>query len=115
MGAGTPLQEWSTETRSGAIESVSKKEFLARLGGMNPAISVYVSCSGKNPVGNREAAERAESMIGRSRDYNFILDNCHQFSSGCITGNFDNSDNFLWMLQVTAQNYYKADSWIAWG
>lgn len=29
------------------------------------------------------------------------MDNCHQFSSGCITGNTENSDNFFWMLEDT--------------
>lgn len=99
---------------SGRIEIVSPTAFLNRLNGWNSAISIYVSCRGSEAVGAINAAERALRMAGSSRSYNVVLDNCHQFSSGCITGEFDNSDNFLWMLKHTAEKHIYSDTWRVW-
>lgn len=99
---------------SGDIEIVTPKRFLARLGGLNSAISIYISCDGNSPVGDDAIAQRAKQMVGTTRSYNIILDNCHQFTSGCITGNFQNSDNFLWMIKQTAKNEINANSWRVW-
>lgn len=99
---------------SGVIEIVTPKEFLERLGGFNLAISIYVSCNGSSAVGTNAIARRAKNMIGKHRNYHVIFDNCHQFTSGCITGNFDNSDNFLWMLKSTVSNKLNAKTWRVW-
>lgn len=99
---------------SGSIELVTPSRFLNRLGGFNSAISIYVSCRGDSAVGNRETARRALGSIGKSRSYNLIMDNCHQFTSGCITGNYENSDNFLWMLKETTRKEMGADTWRVW-
>jgi len=99
---------------SGNVEIVDPKEFLNRLDGFNLAISIYVSCDGSSAVGGDTIAERAKKMVGEKRDYNLIFDNCHQFTSGCITGNFENSDNFLWMLKDTAEKEINANTWRVW-
>lgn len=99
---------------SGIIESVSPRQFMERLDGLNFAISIYVSSNNGCSIGSAKVAERAKSMIGRSRDYNFILDNCHQFTAGCLTGDFENSNNFLWLLKDEALKYIDADEWRAW-
>ena len=100
---------------SGNIEIVTREKFIDRLGGINPAMSIYVSCSDCNAVGDTDTAERAIAMAGNNRNYNVIIDNCHQFTSGCITGNFENSDNFWWMLKHTTEQHYAASSWRVWG
>lgn len=99
---------------SGLIESASSSKFLDRLGGFNSAISIYVSCHGGRSVGNKEYAERARNYIGGKRDYNVILDNCHQFTSGCITGDFENADNFMWMLKHTTSKSLDVNNWLVW-
>ena len=76
----------------GTIVKESPQEFLE---GVTTGDTIYVSCKGKVPVGGSDVAERTLGMVGHHRDYSFILDNCHQFASGCLTGNFENSDNFL--------------------
>lgn len=96
--------------RHGKIEKVSAKRFIDG----TSAISIYVSSSMNLSDGSEKVAERALNSIGRYRDYNFILDNCHQFSSGCLTGNFENSDNFLWMLKDTAKKVLGSDEWRVW-
>lgn len=99
---------------TGRIELVTYEQFLNRLGGLNTALSVYVSCLGARSVGSDTVAQRAMAMIGRQRPYNVALDNCHQFTSGCISGDFDNADNFWWMLKDTVEFQYGADSWRVW-
>ena len=76
-----------------------------------PATRIYVSCRRGRAVGSEEAAERARQMIGSRRDYSFISDNCHQFCAGCLLGNFENSVNFLSMLQMECRMVLGADSW----
>jgi len=98
----------------GDIEIVSPSEFIQRLGGFNTAMSIYVSCDGTDVVGSSTVADRARESVGGYRDYNFILDNCHQFTAGCLTGNFENSSNFLWMLKREASEVLGADAWRVW-
>ncbi len=99
---------------SGTVEIVTAKTFLKRLGGYNPAMRIYVSCDEDGAVGSQEIAKRAKAAAGKNRDYNLILDNCHQFASGCISGDFENADNFLCMLKHTAQNSINATNWRVW-
>lgn len=95
----------------GEVVQESLPEFLD---GLTKGDTIYVSCKDKSPVGGSGIAKRARNMVGKHRDYNFILDNCHQFTSGCLTGNFENADNFLWMLKDTAKKTVGADKWRAW-
>jgi len=97
---------------NGEIEKVNFFKFLERLDGFNPATKIYYSCDEKGKtIKNKEIANRAKSMVGRSRDYHVLLDNCHQFTSGCITGNFENTDNFMTFLKDTAQNQLGVKQW----
>lgn len=99
---------------TGNIEAVSPQEFVARLNGRNKSEFIEVSCIDGCAVGSEEVANRAIEMIGSTREYNLILDNCHQFTSGCLSGNFENPYNFLWMLRDEAKRVLGADSWRAW-
>lgn len=99
---------------SGEIEIVSPREFLGRLNGFNNAISIYVSCKGESAVGSKEVAGRARAMVGKTLDYNLILNNCHQFSSGCLTNNFRNPDIFFSLLQQSAEKSISANAWRVW-
>lgn len=99
---------------NGGIELVSPKEFLARLDGKNPAISIYVSGKNGSSIGSNDIARRAMSMVGGSRDYNLVLDNCHQFTAGCLSGNFENACNFFWMLEMEAKDKLTSNEWCIW-
>ena len=99
---------------SGFIEIVSPNKFMNRLDGWNTAISIYVSCRDSNAVGSEVIAKRAKEKVGSIRDYSLILDNCHQFTAGCITGDFENTDNFLWMLKDTVKSKMSANTWRVW-
>ena len=95
---------------SGKVVKQSTRDFLD--GGSNRFI--WVSCRGAASAGKRIVAERAQAMIGYKRNYNMVFDNCHQFTSGCLTGAFENADNFLWMLETRAESTLRADNWRVW-
>lgn len=95
---------------SGEIRVASPSMFID---GTN-AISIYVACNEKTPLGGEHIAERARGMVGKRRGYNLILDNCHQFTAGCITGDFENSDNFFLLVQNTIERNINRGESIEW-
>lgn len=99
-------------SRKGKVVKQSRKKFV---GGKATGTTIYVSCKNKRwSVGDKKTAKRARKMAGKRRGYNFVFDNCHIFASGCLTGDFDNGDMFLWMLKMQAEDTLGADSWIPW-
>lgn len=98
----------------GNIKRVNFKEFTSHITTVDTEI--WVPCdSDDNPIGLSYAANRAVEMLGETRNYNLILDNCHQFSSGCITGDFENADNFLWMVKDTFKKQFGSSvNWKQW-
>jgi len=38
--------------------------------------------------------------VGGRRNYNLFFDNCHQFTCGCISGDFDNPCNLFRMVEM---------------
>lgn len=97
--------------RHGFIEAVSPKQFLS---GWTTGFNIYVSCQGDSAVGCDEAADFAESKIGCTRNYNVFMDNCHQFSAGCLIKDPENYNNFLWFLKNEAKKRLGADNWRLW-
>jgi hypothetical protein len=96
---------------NGLVKVVSPKQFIEG----KSAISIYVSCdSDACSVGSNRAANRAEAWLDHQRDYNVILDNCHQFTSACLTGDLENCDNFMRMLKWTAEEKIGAKKWRLW-
>lgn len=93
--------------RHGEIQIVSPREFMS--GGTGTEI--HVSCIGSRAIGSREVAGRAYRKVGQRRDYHMLLNNCHQFTSGCLSGNYENEDSFLWMLKASTVKYLGADNW----
>lgn len=91
------------ESREGFVDGILK--------GPN----IYVSCSRGKAVGDEYAAFRADQLVGRHLDYHFILDNCHQFAAGCLTGEFDNEVILLLGLMWQARKTLGATSWACWG
>ena len=77
-------------------------------------MSIYVSCNNKKSVGSELVAQRALAMVGQRRNYNFLLDNCHQFCCGCLTGEFNNNNKFLWQLKKIAKQEIQAKEWRIW-
>ncbi len=100
---------------SGDICKVSPEEFLKRLGGLTDAKIIYISCDkNSSPISDTAIVERALNKIGSSRDYNLLFDNCHQFTYGCITGDFENPINFTWFLKNAARTHFGIEKWLVW-
>lgn len=78
------------------------------------AISVYVACNGTEPLGGKYIAERAINMVGTTRNYSLLTDNCHQFTTGCITGNFENSANYFALVERAIKNSMNNGNSIEW-
>lgn len=99
----------------GKVEVVDYDKFTGGLTTVKRNIRLPVTIS-KGLTGSSLAAERALSKVGDQGDYNLLLDNCHQFCSGCYTGDFQNNDNFLWMLKDTVRKSLKEPFtvWLQW-
>jgi len=49
-------------------------------------ISIYVACEGMKPLALEKIRQRAEKRSGEYTSYNLALNNCHDFTSYCLTG-----------------------------
>lgn len=98
--------------KKGWIEYVTPQEFIYG----TTAISIYTSCRNGRAIGDKYAADNARRFEKNVsvKSYHVLLDNCHMFSSACISGIMDNSDSFLWMLKHTAENELLANEWRVW-
>lgn len=98
---------------NGEIEIVTPRKFLQRLDGYNPSISIYVSCIDKQPIRSRKIANRAKKRVGKN-GYSLLSNNCHKFTSSCITGDLDNNDTTFSSLEETATNVLGVNEWRVW-
>ena len=46
------------------------------------------------------------------RNYNVLFDNCHQFTCGCLTGKFENPNNFFWMVENEIKLQYAIEYFV---
>ena len=99
---------------NGSIEKVSPRIFLNSSDELASSIRIYISCDGTTPVGGSIIAKRAKKMINSRMDYSLFLNNCHQFVSGCLTGNFENPENYFHILENTAHSAINANAWQVW-
>lgn len=99
---------------NGMVEAVTPKEFLKRLNGFNAALSIYVSCINEKSVGSAAVVRRARNKIGTKLNYSVVSNNCHKFTSGCLTGNFDNTDTWFCELESTVKRELGLNKWRVW-
>lgn len=102
----------------GYLALTDRKKFLARLNGWNPAFTAYVACHDTEPVGGKAIAERACAALDDPSfgGYNLLLNNCHQFTQYCITGNRHNGllDCTHTSLENIAAKHLGFNNWRAW-
>ena len=79
-------------------------------------VCIYVACDRKTGVvlGTRSVADNARGAVGRGGEYCPVSDNCHQFTSGCITGQFENVDNLFTFLERTISRKLNRGRPITW-
>ena len=97
--------------KEGKIVKESTRKFIEGNGAWNRFI--WVSCRGSKAVGDQIVAERARQMVGEQPGYDPVCNNCHQFTSGCLTGHFKNLD-FLEGLKKKSVRELGADNWRVW-
>lgn len=97
-------------TGKGNIEKTNLAGFVQN----TTARNIFVSANQTAAAGSDIVAQRAISAIGKQRDYHLLNDNCHQFSSGCLSGNFENDHHFLWTLKQEAQQTLPCQCWKMW-
>ncbi|AOZ94948.1 hypothetical protein LPB68_22030 (plasmid) [Paenibacillus crassostreae] len=102
---------------NGQIRISTLKSFTSHISTLDEDIWFPINRSNQTSIGIASSAERAYQMAinNSKRDYNILLDNCHQFSSGCISGDFENADNFLWTVKHTFEKSSGKDiEWVKW-
>lgn len=80
----------------GRIQTTNPRGFLSGCPGTS---RIFVACDEYGPLCKQSIIARAKHKAGHSRSYNMVLDNCHQFTAGCITGQFENNHNFFYILE----------------
>lgn len=99
----------------GEIETVSPREFVSRLDGLNPAVSIYFAAGAEGKaLGKRSVANRARSMVGGRRNYDLFFDNCHQFTCGCLSGDFENLCKLFPMVEMEIMKELGFFHWAEW-
>lgn len=83
------IVEMTNDDGTGIIKMVSPHYFL-NYSLWRTGCFIYVACGKKDgkhyPLASRRFAERALAAVGNRTQYNFLVDNCHQFVEYCITG-----------------------------
>ena len=78
-------------------------------------LTIYVACESNGLViMDENIAQRAEEKLGERKSYNLLFDNCHQFTYGCITGDFKNSNSFFSWLEETLEDRYNNGEKLKW-
>ena len=72
---------------NGRIEKVSADKFCERLGGKNPAFTIFCSTNGQSKaLGEKQVAEYALDCVDWVVHYNPAINNCHCFTASCLEG-----------------------------
>ena len=77
--------------RHGIVRVENEKSFFPP--GTDPDKSkIMVACAGETDkvLRSTKIAEAARKRIDEKTDYNLFFNNCHRFTTGCVTGNFQN-------------------------
>ncbi|MFP4698553.1 MAG: lecithin retinol acyltransferase family protein [Eubacteriales bacterium] len=99
---------------NGNIRKVSPEQFKND-GLLRNGNEIYIACNKNGSVlSDVKIAQRAKQKLGSQRNYNVLLDNCHQFSSGCITGDFENANNFKKFLEWTISEELNRGNGVSW-
>ena len=102
----------------GKIIKSSAEVFVNRLDGKNPTESIFVSCHNHNVFGLDEICQRALDALNdpRFEGYNLTSNNCHKFTSYCITGEIDNgiTDCTFFNICNILKKHYGVNEWYKW-
>lgn len=102
----------------GYLETVTPSEFLSRLDGFNPAITLYFASTYNYSFKSSLVAERAKQALKNPnfKGYNLLDKNCHQFTKYCLTGEKDTFgiDFTFTSLEILLRSEFDIDKWKIW-
>lgn len=99
---------------NGRIAEVTLREFLSNVTTWSDEIFFAATEDGTRALGSMRVARRALDMRDQSTDYNLVLNNCHQFTSGCLSGDFRNADTAFTFLEMTTRDELNGGDQIRW-
>lgn len=93
---------------SGEIKCVTIQEFLGYDSLVRMGIYAYILTDENGMVlADPEIAARAKARIGEKIKYNLLDNNCHMFTSYCITGDIHNTDSTFLELTWAVKDHFK--------
>lgn len=96
---------------NGKIQITNPAGFVA---GFPYTTKIYVACDSNVPISRDSIARRAKHLVGHERSYNVFFDNCHQFTAGCITGQYENNNNYFYLLESLISDSLNNGSKVKW-
>ncbi|MCM3116307.1 hypothetical protein M3610_13460 [Neobacillus sp. MER 74] len=95
--------------KKGLIRPVDFKGFT-RYGHFRSGTAIYAITDSKgNVLADETFADRAWRELlypSKNRRYNLLTENCHMFTAGCITGDFDNGCIGFTLVEMEMQTYF---------
>ncbi|MGL5192312.1 MAG: lecithin retinol acyltransferase family protein [Chroococcales cyanobacterium] len=109
------IVELQGKKHGGGIVAVDRYGFIEGISDSQRIIWVACYGEGSKPIGDKLVAQRAEAEVGNTKTYHLLRNNCHRFTSGCITGNFNNNDTLFVKLRDTVRHKWGNHTWRKWG
>lgn len=96
--------------RDEEVVCISLEEFLGGTSSIRLGLYIYAACDNQgNILHDKKIADNARKWLGYKSTYNVLFNNCHMFTSSCMTGLRDNPDTFFWFLEHSIKDYFKVD------
>lgn len=96
----------------GIVEAEEPLCFVMDVNTFKPPHSIFVSCEGSTPVGLDEIADRAQALVEAPAPDD--ITNAHQFTVGCLTGDFHNNSDSLDDVKRITQEQLRGNTWRRW-
>ncbi|HFJ9454146.1 TPA: lecithin retinol acyltransferase family protein [Bacillus tropicus] len=99
----------------GLIEVVDLIKFTDHISTTSRDIFFPLDKASSIPIEFDEACENAFDKVGETKKYNVAFNNCHKFTSGCLTGDFAQNNQLLDFMKCTTEEVYgKPIEWCRW-
>lgn len=101
--------------RHGLVEVVNLLEFTDNISTTSRDIFFPLDKSNSTSIEFKDAYWRAILNEDEKIKYNVVTNNCHKFTSGCLTGDFDQNNQLLDFMKCTTEEVYgKPIEWCRW-
>lgn len=99
----------------GLVEVVNLFDFTDNISTTSRDVFFPLDKVNSIPIEFDEAYDNALRKRGKLIKYNVVLNNCHKFTSGCLTGDFNQNNQLLDFMKCTTEQVYgKKIIWRRW-